>query len=99
MAGVLVNSGHQVRQTQTVNFTTGAVNVTLPTISVVSPAPPEAANETILVHSYIAPFPVATDLSGNVVWYYDPYDGQLGLMTRPLAGGYFWFYGNGNNDP
>jgi arylsulfate sulfotransferase len=99
MAGVLMDSGHKVGQTQSVNFTTGTVSVTLPTITVVSPAPPEAANEPILVHSYVAPFPVATDLSGNVVWYYNPYDGQQGLMTRSVEGGYFWFYGNGNTDP
>ncbi len=31
--------------------------------------------------------PTATDLSGNVVWYYDTFDGQLTLLARALPGG------------
>jgi arylsulfate sulfotransferase len=99
MQGILVNSGQQVGKTKIVNFTTGALSIPVPTITVTSPAPAEAANEPILVHSYVTPFPIATDLSGNVVWYYDPYDGLGGLLTRAVAGGFFWFYGNGNSDP
>jgi hypothetical protein len=100
MAGVLVASGHQVGKTATVNFTTGAVGVTLPTITVVTPAPQQAANESILVHTYGQVVDAtATDLNGNVLWYYNPYDGQLGLVTRPVAGGFFWFYGVVNADP
>jgi arylsulfate sulfotransferase len=100
MTGVLVNGGRVVGTTKTKNATTGAVGIKVPTITVTSSAPAAAANEPLLVYAFTAPnFPTATDLSGNVVWYYQPYDGLLGLMTRPVAGGYFWIYGNGNADP
>src|SRR5579872_6922919 len=103
MTGVLVASGQRVGTTQTKIFTTGAIpsNVQIPTISVVSPAPPAAASEPILVHAYFFGkyLPLGTDLSGKVVWYYDASDALGGLMTRPQAGGYFWFIGAENTDP
>jgi arylsulfate sulfotransferase len=102
MAGVLMAGGHQVGQTKTVNFTTGSIpsNVTFPTIKVVSPAPAAAVNQQILVHTYSHPsVSTATDLNGRVLWYYNPYDNQFGLMTRPVQGGMFWYYGNANADP
>jgi arylsulfate sulfotransferase len=100
MTGVLVNGGREVGTTKTKTATTGAVGVKVPTITVTGSAPPAAANEPLLVYTFSAPnFPTATDLNGNVVWYYNPYDGLLGLMTQPVAGGYFWIYGNGSTDP
>jgi arylsulfate sulfotransferase len=103
MTGILVKSGQRVGQTPTRTLTTGTIpnTVSIPTISVVSPAPPIAASEPILVHAYLFGNDVntGTDLSGNVLWYYAPYDGKIGLMTRPLAGGYFWFIGPINKDP
>ena len=103
MTGILENSGQRVGQTQTRTFTTGAIpsTVQIPTISILSPAPPAAASEPILVHAYLFGNYVntGTDLNGNVVWYYAPYDGKLGLMTRPVDGGYFWFVGDVNVDP
>lgn len=52
-------------------------------------------NAGIVLHSYIS-FrasqlfsPAATDLAGNVVWYYPSDDPNL-LLTRPLRGGYFF---------
>ena len=103
MTGILVNSGQRVGQTPTRAFTTGAIpsTVDIPTISILSPAPPVAASEPILIHAYLFGNDVCTgtDLNGNVLWYYAPYDGLLGLMTRPVAGGYFWFIGNNSTDP
>jgi arylsulfate sulfotransferase len=103
MTGILVNSGHRVGQTPTRTFTTGAIpsTVQIPTISILSPAPPSAVSEPILIHAYLfgAYVNTGTDLSGNVVWYYQPYDGKTGLMTRPVDGGYFWFIGSTNADP
>jgi arylsulfate sulfotransferase len=100
MTGILVNSGQEVGKTQTKSFTTGAVGVSVPTITVNSKAPAAAANEPYLVYTFGSPHvPTAVDLNGNVVWYYQAYDSLAGLMTRPLAGGYFLVYGNGQSDP
>jgi arylsulfate sulfotransferase len=103
MTGEVFQKGHNVGHTSTLNFTTGAIpsSVELPTYTVISPAPPAAAAEPILVHSYIF-FPMAqtgTDLSGNVLWYYTPYDAAPGFITRPVPGGFFWYMGTGNSDP
>jgi hypothetical protein len=103
MTGVFVASGQRVGTTQTKTFTAGAIpsSVQIPTISVVSPAPPAAVSEPILVHAYFFGkyLPLGTDLKGNVVWYYQSQDALGGLMTRPEAGGYFWFIGAENTDP
>ncbi len=101
MTGVLVASEQKVGETKTKSFTTGAVGVTVPTITVNSPAPAAAVSEPLLVYTFLKPYvPTATDLNGNVVWYYAAYDGQVALMTRPVAGGYFWLYGSPpNSDP
>jgi hypothetical protein len=103
MTGVFVASGQRVGTTLTKTFTTGAIpsSVQIPTISVVSPAPPAAVSEPILVHAYFFGkyLPLGTDLNGNVVWYYESQDALGGLMTRPEAGGYFWFIGAENTDP
>ena len=100
MTGVLVAAGHEVGHTQTKSVTTGAVGIKVPTLTVTGQAPPAAASEPIMVYTFNTPnFPTATDLNGNVLWYYSAYDGLAGLMTRPVAGGYFWVYGNGQSDP
>lgn len=100
MTGVLVNGGHVVGKTATKSATTGAVGVKVPTFTVTGQAPAASATEPLLVYTFSAPnVPTATDLSGNVMWYYSAYDGLAGLMTRPVAGGYFWVYGNGQSDP
>ena len=51
-------------------------------------------DQSIVLHSWLLggsalPFPVATDLSGQVVWYYEaPTGNNIGLyVTRPLPGG------------
>ncbi len=101
MTGGLLNSGHLVGHTQTKSFTTGAVGVPVPAFTVVSPAPAAAASESILIFpfTFAGHVPTGTDLNGNVLWYYAAYDGQSALMTRPVAGGYFWMYGNPAQDP
>jgi hypothetical protein len=37
-------------------------------------------------------------LNGNVVWYYQPWDGEGGYLTRAQIGGYFWYIGNKSNN-
>jgi len=103
MTGIIMNGGQKVGQTPTQTFTTGAIpsSVQIPTITVVNPAPAAAASEPILVHAYLFGNDVTTgtDLNGNIIWYYQPYDAEIGLMTRPLPGGYFWFIGATSTDP
>ena len=102
MTGKFIHGGQTVGQTSTATFTTGSIpgSITFPTITISSPAPAVAANEPILVHSYLFNGPqTGTDLSGKILWYYVPYDAAPGFITRPLPGGFFWFMGSGNNDP
>ncbi len=68
-------------------FTTGSVpsNITFPTITVPIPAEPPSSNTApILLHGYLGAVLTATDLSGNVLWYYPQLVGQL---TRTEVGG------------
>jgi arylsulfate sulfotransferase len=103
MAGQVLLSGHNVGHTATKAFTTGSIpnSVTIPAFSVLSAAPAAATAEPILVHSYIfSPIvQTGTDLAGKVLWYYLPYDGQPGFISRPVAGGFFWYMGDVNPDP
>src|SRR3954454_224889 len=65
-----------------VNFTTGIVTITAPpSAPLVTPLPNTAG---ILLQSVINSRPIATDLSGNLLWY-GPSD--LSLVTRLTAGG------------
>jgi arylsulfate sulfotransferase len=102
LTGVRISGGKVVGYTNTVNYTTGAIptNVPIPTRTIISPAPAVAASEPILLHSYsFGPYvQTATDLSGNVLWYYLPWDGEGGYITRAQIGGYFWYIGNKSND-
>lgn len=103
MKGVFIRNGKPDGTTTTKTFTTGPIpnSVLIPAITITSPAPPAGASEPILVHAYLfSPFvQTATDLAGNVLWYYEPYDALAGYMTRPVAGGFFWYPGLANNDP
>lgn len=45
------------------------------------------APDGVLLHSPLFQSPVATDLDGNVIWYYP---GILSFLTRPAADGSFW---------
>lgn len=102
LTGVFIHDGKPDGFTATKTFTTGAIpqSILIPTITLTSPAPPVAAAEPIVVHAYLfSPYvQTGTDLTGNVLWYYSPYDGQAGYMTRPVAGGFFWYLGGPNTD-
>jgi len=105
LTGVFLLAGKVVGYTPSVVYTTGAIpsTVALPATTIISPAPTVAASEPLLLHSYLfgaRPYVQATtDLSGNFVWYYEPYDGEGGYLTRAQIGGYFWFIGNPNPNP
>lgn len=105
MTGVYLSGGNVAGLTNTVTYTTSALpsGLAIPANTIISPAPAAAASEPILVHSYLFGgqnwVQTGTDLSGNVVWYYQPWDGAGGYLTRAQIGGYFWFIGNANTDP
>ena len=76
----------------TLSFTTGALpsNISFPTFSVLVPGT-DAANP-LLLHNLVqlgvgTHYPdVATDLSGNIIWYYFS-PSAVDLLTRPLKNG------------
>jgi hypothetical protein len=83
--------------TTPVTFTTGPLptGTTFPTFTVITPAGSQidTADQTVL-HGFLAFgastqfLPVATDRSGNVLWYYSSFDpAHSALLTRPLTGG------------
>lgn len=67
-----------------VEFETPPVDLALARVDVLRPAP--AGADGVLVMGTLFQIPTATDLQGNLIWYY-PYD--LQYLTRPVAGGYF----------
>ena len=79
-------------------FKTGALpaNIPFPTFKLRAPAngQPTDTSNPVLLHNMIqfsgqAPYPnIATDLRGNIIWYYYPNDVTNGsVLTRPLPGG------------
>ncbi|HTM49869.1 MAG TPA: aryl-sulfate sulfotransferase [Bryobacteraceae bacterium] len=67
-------------------LTSGAADITAAGYRVLVPPAPEAANE-VLIQSSPFQLPVATDLNGNLVWFYP---GRISTFTRAEAGGYFY---------
>jgi hypothetical protein len=71
-----------------VSLTAGVIPASLnfPALSVPLPPGPQAnLAEPVMLSGYIIPpeFPTATDLSGNIIWYY----AQTTELTRPVPGG------------
>jgi len=86
----------------TIDFTTGALpsSIRFPkfTLKVPASGSPTDTSEPVLLHNLLEPgggpnsnYPdVATDLIGNIIWYYNPDDlTSNDVMTRPLPGGGF----------
>jgi len=78
------------------NFTTGALptNISFPTFHMrVPPGSQTDTTDSIILHNLIqlglgTNYPdVATDLSGNIIWYYLNNSGNFDLLTRPLQNG------------
>ena len=87
----VLTGGSMVAGPATVNFTTGPLpsNITFPKFAVGVPGPKEKidAQQPMILQSpgYAgngSNFPVATDLSGRIIWYYHAED--VALLTRPL---------------
>jgi arylsulfate sulfotransferase len=81
-------SGTIVHTGSTKTFTTGSIPalIAFPATTVVIPAvAPSSITAPILLHGYIlGPVLTATDLSGNVLWYYDL---PVSYLTRTETGG------------
>jgi len=91
-----VNTGGNIVNGPSVSFTTGAIptNLPFPTFQIGIPDNPNDPNR-VLLHSLFAAgaggsyMDVATDLSGNVIWYYFPNDeGHTAMMTRSFPYGF-----------
>jgi arylsulfate sulfotransferase len=86
----------------TLTFQSGSVTITPPPIDVpVPPAPQTDVPLGMVLHDYLAGAPpIATDLQGNVMWYYPALAGPTGanaLLARPLPYGSMLLIVNGTN--
>jgi len=90
-------AGQIIRTGQFVTFTTGAIDVPLPTPTIVIPAGPDTSVEDSIV--FFGPIggegfsPAAMDIDGQVVWYHKPVQGDgsdFKLLTRWNDGGTFF---------
>jgi arylsulfate sulfotransferase len=90
-----VSTGGNIVNGPTVSFTTGAVpaKIPMPTFQVAIPDSAGDPNQ-VLLHGLFtgsgSAYPdVATDLSGNIIWYNYPNDlAHTTMMTRPLPNGF-----------
>jgi hypothetical protein len=64
--------------------TTGSTTITPPSYNAY--VPPMSASQGVLLQCGLTVPTLATDLLGNVIWYYD---GPITIATRAIAGGYF----------
>ncbi len=67
-------------------FTPPPVDISLNQYQIQTPPPADAPNRVLLQSTTSSRKAVATDLEGNLLWYYP---GGLSSLTRPLAGGTF----------
>jgi hypothetical protein len=92
-------TGGNIVNGPTVTFKTGALpsNISFPAFTpIVSPGSKTDTTDSLILHNCIqltgsVHYPdVATDLHGNIMWYYDPNDStHISILTRPLPGGAF----------
>ncbi len=99
LAGMRANTSYSARHT----VESGALSWDGPTLSVTTPdgpipdtavidaavekRPPGPAASGVLLQASLSKAPLATDLDGNVVWFYP---GDANPMTRPGPGGHFF---------
>ena len=80
-----IDTGDSVQSGPVLTMSTSDITVTLPANSVVQ-AHATGATEGVLLQSALQYKQLATDLNGNVIWYYP---GTLSYITRPEPGGRF----------
>ncbi len=82
-----------------INYTTGTPTVTLAAVS--EPVPLSSTDdrtERFMLMSTTAPaLPLAVDVSGHPVWYYQDPSGVTPTVTRPITGGNILILANGAN--
>jgi hypothetical protein len=94
------DTGGKVVNGTTLSVTTGALPSKLPygyfpTFTVNTAAAPDDPNPMLLWAFTDVVVPVATDLSGNIMWYYG--NGEATLLTRPVPGGTMLTIQNGTS--
>jgi arylsulfate sulfotransferase len=101
LAGMRGESVYQVHHTvdavdgPALNLTAGRVPVKSPAMTLVQ-APAAHAENAILMQGALFTYPVATDLEGNVIWYYPK---AVSFLTEPAQGGrYFSIIEDGTSD-
>ena len=82
----IVDTGSALVAGPILSMTTPPVPLALATQTVLQPAPTPSP-DGILLQATIMTNSLATDLNGNLVWYYP---GNVTFITRPEAGGYFF---------
>jgi arylsulfate sulfotransferase len=91
-----VDTGSSFEDSIVMSLHTGELEVDLPDRMVLKAAP-ESESEGILLHGILQANVFATDLQGNIVWYYPDF---LAFLTRPERGGsFFGIVQNPNGDP
>ncbi|MGA2600486.1 MAG: aryl-sulfate sulfotransferase N-terminal domain-containing protein, partial [Bryobacteraceae bacterium] len=91
-----ISTGANTTQGPALTVTSGSITITPPSYNVYMPAA-SASNGGILFQCGLEVPTLATDLAGNVVWYYT---GPITFTTRAIAGGYFLgIYENDTTDP
>lgn len=79
-----------------IGFGTGPAAVPLPLVTVTVPAGPDTSTEEDVILQHPVGFgptsiPLAVDLEGEIIWYYDPdTKGNYGIIARPGGEGTFW---------
>jgi arylsulfate sulfotransferase len=82
----IIDNGSAFVYGPVLSMTTSRVPVVLATREVLQPAPGPSP-DGILLQATILTNSLATDLNGNLVWYYP---GNVSFITRPEVGGYFF---------
>jgi hypothetical protein len=93
----VVRTGSQETRSPTKPFTTGAPGLAFPATSIVDAADTQTSladgvllQALAIASAPLSPVPMATDLNGQVVWYYDPaLSGEISTLHRPVPGGTF----------
>jgi arylsulfate sulfotransferase len=81
-----LNSGSTVKLGPILTLTTGSITITPPAYTVYAPLTDAAQNGLLVQCGITTPVLVASDLAGNVVWYYG---GPIYFATRAEPGGFF----------
>ena len=93
----IVTQGSKVTKGPVMTFTTGAIAAAIPSLSLaVNPTSQTSLADRVVLHGMLntqnlaVNVPFATDLAGNVIWYYNGFaslTNVLAYLTRPVAGG------------